>query len=151
MRIEKWLKLYRYPVLRRVAFHAIKAKGCEIPLSVKIGDDVLFPHEAVGSVLHPDTSLGDHVKVYQNVTVGRGDIWRNPSDDFEGFRIEEGVVLCAGSKIINSHGLLVIGEYSIVGANSVVTESVPPYSIVAGIPAKVIKKREKVDEGRECS
>ena len=35
-----------------------------------------------------------------------------------------------------------IGEYSIVSANSVVTKDIPPYSIVAGIPATIIKKRE---------
>ncbi len=35
-----------------------------------------------------------------------------------------------------------IGEGSVVGANSVVTGDIPPYSIAAGVPAKVIKKRE---------
>lgn len=33
-----------------------------------------------------------------------------------------------------------IGEYSIVGAGSVVTKDVPPYTIVAGVPAKIIGK-----------
>ncbi len=32
-----------------------------------------------------------------------------------------------------------IGDHSIVGTNAVVTKDVPPYSVVAGIPAKVIK------------
>ena len=32
-----------------------------------------------------------------------------------------------------------IGEGSIIGANSVVTHDIPPYSIAVGIPAKVIK------------
>lgn len=38
---------------------------------------------------------------------------------------------------------ITIGEYSIVGAGAVVTSNVPPYSIVAGVPAKVIKKINK--------
>jgi maltose O-acetyltransferase len=35
-----------------------------------------------------------------------------------------------------------IGEGSIVASGAIVTKDVPPYSVVAGIPAKVIKKRE---------
>lgn len=39
-----------------------------------------------------------------------------------------------------------IGRGSIVGAGSVVNRDVPPYSIVAGVPAKVIKKRWNVSD-----
>ena len=35
-----------------------------------------------------------------------------------------------------------IGEYAIVGAGAIVTKDVPPYAIVAGVPAKVIKYRK---------
>jgi len=35
-----------------------------------------------------------------------------------------------------------IGEFSIVGAGAVVTKDVPPYCIVAGVPAKIIKRIE---------
>ena len=37
-------------------------------------------------------------------------------------------------------GKIRIGKHSVVGANSVVVKDVPPYSIVAGVPAKVIKR-----------
>ena len=36
-------------------------------------------------------------------------------------------------------GNVVIGEGAIIGSNSVVTKNVPPYSVVAGVPAKIIK------------
>ncbi|MDD2495379.1 MAG: CatB-related O-acetyltransferase [Tissierellia bacterium] len=34
-----------------------------------------------------------------------------------------------------------IGDGAVIGANAVVTKDVPPYSIVVGIPAKIIKNR----------
>jgi len=39
-----------------------------------------------------------------------------------------------------------IGDMSIVGANSVVTASVPPYSIVAGSPARIVRQWDENDE-----
>ncbi len=36
-----------------------------------------------------------------------------------------------------------IGEFSIVGAGSVVTKDVPSFTIVAGVPAKILKKIDK--------
>jgi maltose O-acetyltransferase len=40
-----------------------------------------------------------------------------------------------------------IGEFSIVGAGSVVTKDVPPFTIVAGVPAKILRKIDKGDLG----
>lgn len=51
--------------------------------------------------------------------------------------IKEGAWLASNVTVI---GPCIIGEHSVVAACSLVNKDVPPYTIVAGIPAKVIKK-----------
>lgn len=52
--------------------------------------------------------------------------------------IEDDVWIGSGSVILSG---VVIGRGSVIGAGSVVTKDIPPYSIAAGNPAKVIKRR----------
>lgn len=49
--------------------------------------------------------------------------------------IEDGAWLGQGCAILKG-----IGKRAVVGANAVVTKDVPPFSIVGGIPARVIRK-----------
>lgn len=55
--------------------------------------------------------------------------------------IEDNVVVAAGAIII---GKVHVGSDSVVGAGSVVTKDVPEQTVVAGVPARVL--RGKVDE-----
>ena len=57
-------------------------------------------------------------------------------------RIGEGVWL--GAHVVVLSGVT-IGDGSVVGAGAVVTKDIPPYSIAAGVPAKVIRKRKYED------
>lgn len=51
--------------------------------------------------------------------------------------IRKGVWIGAGAIILPG---VTIGEFSVVAAGAVVVKDVPPYSVVAGVPAKIIKK-----------
>lgn len=53
--------------------------------------------------------------------------------------IERNVWIAAGATII---GGVTVGENSVVAAGAVVTKDVPPNSLVAGVPAKVIRMLE---------
>ena len=62
----------------------------------------------------------------------------------QGFRVAE-VILERGC-MIGEHAVILpgvrIGANSWIGANAVVAEDIPPYSIAAGVPAKVIRTRD---------
>lgn len=69
--------------------------------------------------------------------------------------IEDDVWIGRGALVLGCRGTVVISRGSIIAANSVVTRSVPAYSIVGGVPAKEIgRRRGRVahsEEGLETS
>ena len=62
--------------------------------------------------------------------------------------IEDGVYVGLGAILLSGKTGITLGAGSIVGAGSVVTSSVPPGAVVAGVPAKVLRvKGEQSTEG----
>ena len=112
---------------------------------IKIGNNVSINR---GCEFFTSANLGTTIDIGDNVTFSPNVQLYGASHDYRdiilpdtsgNIIIKEYVWICANSIILQG---VTIGEYSIVSANSVVTKNVPPYSIVAGVPAKVIKKRE---------
>lgn len=143
MNVNKLLKLRcKNKIIGKLIEKLIRNQGCFLPRNVKIGKNVQFSHNGFGTVVHPNTIIEDNVRIYQNVTIGRADIWNSiENSEMEGIIISEGAIICAGAKILCKRGKLVIGRNSIVCANAVVTKSIGDNEIWAGIPAKKIKNR----------
>ncbi|QCI26601.1 serine O-acetyltransferase [Buchnera aphidicola (Thelaxes californica)] len=102
----------------------------DIHPAAKIGSGIMLDH-ATGIVIGETTIIEDNVSILHSVTLGGKHALpgnRHP-------KIKKGVIIGAGAKII---GNIEIGTHSIIGAGSVVLNTVKPYSIVAGIPAKII-------------
>jgi serine O-acetyltransferase len=75
--------------------------------------------------------IGDRVHIDQGVTIGG-------NATSEGVpRVEDDVYIGAGAKLL---GPILIGRGSVIGANAVVVKDVPQRSVVAGVPAVVIRE-----------
>jgi acetyltransferase-like isoleucine patch superfamily enzyme len=115
--------------------------------SLAIGDDVSI-EQNVHIACNTQIRIGDRVTIAARCTIV--DI-SHPFDDVErtdsiGARlsidpmpvtIEEGCFLGVGTVILPN---VTLGKYCVVGANSVVTKSMPAYSVCAGAPARVIRR-----------
>jgi serine O-acetyltransferase len=121
----------------------LKALGAEIPRSVKIGKDFHLVHGGVGTVIHPSSQIGDNVKIYQGVTIGRGDIYRSASESrFKRIVLADNVILCPGAKVLGTVDVLHVGAGTIVGANAVLLQSTNAGEVWVGVPARCIGKRD---------
>lgn len=122
--------------------------------TISVGDDVLIGQGAYFSA-KKEIKIGDKVLFGPYVSIIGGDhnIYRigcymadvkdkSPEDDMPVI-IEDDVWVGAHSIILKG---VTIGRGAIVGAGSVVTKDVPPYAIIAGVPARVIKMRWSQEE-----
>ncbi|MXQ72774.1 serine acetyltransferase [Clostridiaceae bacterium DONG20-135] len=139
MRISKIIKskwINASIILKRLAKVYLRiVYSCDIPIGLKIGNNVYFAHNALGVVIHRGVIIKDNVKIFQNVTIGTN---LGEDDEMLAPVIGNNVIICAGAKII---GHIEIGDNVIIGAGAVVLKNVDSDVIVAGNPAKVIKKR----------
>lgn len=131
------------PIFGRIAYFTLKLLGLEIPNSVMIGKDFELAHGGFGVVIHPKSVVGDRVKMYPGVTLGRADVHLPiERSGFDGIVIEDDVILASGAKVLCKSGTLRVRHGTVVGANSVLLTSTGENEIWAGIPAKRIGERE---------
>ena len=131
-RIAHWFHKKGWFLLARIISQRAKKKtGIEIHPAAEIGKGIFIDHGS-GVVIGETTEIGDNVTIYQGVTLGgTGKISgkRHPT-------IKDNVMISAGAKVL---GPVVIGEFSKIGAGSVVLKDVPPYSTVVGVPGRIVR------------
>lgn len=106
---------------------------CYIESDVIIGDHV---------VIKNGVSIWNRVRIEDNVFIGPGAIFINDPyprskvylEEYVATYVKKGASIGANATLMCG---ITVGEYSMIGAGSVVTRAVPPFAIVYGNPAKV--------------
>lgn len=106
--------------------------SCSVSIQAEIGEKTIFYHRGIGRVAHPKAVIGENCKIFQGVTIGSK--WSNRTCLSEAPKIGNNVMI--GAVIL---GDIFIGDNSIIGANAVVTHSMPTNSLVVGTPARIKK------------
>lgn len=112
-----------------------------------VGDVVIGDHTRVGlhnTVIGPVT-IGHHVNLAQGITITA--LNHNFEDksqriDVQGVSTKPVIIgddIWIGANAVVLPGVS-IGNHSVVAAGAVVTKDVPPHTLVAGVPAKIIKE-----------
>ena len=92
-------------------------------------------------LMGPSILIADHSHEFSNVETPIVAQGLTPGGTI---RIERNCWIGYGAAIVCSSGHLVIGQNSVVGACAVVTRSVPPFTAVAGNPARIVKRYDPV-------
>lgn len=101
--------------------------GIDIHPAARIGSSFAIDH-GTGIVIGETTVIGNHVKIYQGVTLGALNVAKSQAATKRHPTIEDEVVIYSGATILG--GDTVIGKGSIIGGNVWITHSVPSNSVV---------------------
>ena len=103
----------------KISSHTFICEGVTIEDNVFVGHGVVFINDA-----------------YPRATTSKGDLETEADWSVERTLVKKGASIGSGATILSN---TVIGENAIVGAGSVVTHDIPPNTIVAGNPARIIR------------
>ena len=163
----KDLCIYASPVMIRGAKNISVGDNVELGPFVRI--DAITSYPQTGQQFTPDFRIGDNVVINANCHIGcinKVEIGEYATigartyitDHTHGAMVLEDLKLAPRHRKLYSKGPVIIGKYatigegcaimpgvtigehSVIGANAVVTKDIPPYSVAAGSPAKVLKQ-----------
>jgi len=118
--------------------NAVIGKNCNINCHVFIENDVIIGDEVT---IKPGVQIWDGLRIASKVFIGPNVTFTNDlvprskqyPESFEKTIIEEGASIGANATILAGN---TIGKYSMIGAASLITKDVPPYTLWYGNPAK---------------
>jgi acetyltransferase-like isoleucine patch superfamily enzyme len=115
----------------KISSHTFICEGVTIEDNVFIGHNVTFVNDS-----------------YPRATTPTGEMQSEKDWKVEATLVKKGASIGSGVTILSN---VVIGEYALIGAGSVVTRDVPPYAVVAGNPARIIRLLESEENAHAHS
>lgn len=138
-RLAHQLHLQQIPFLPRMLTEYAHSKtGIDIHPAAEIGKHFFIDH-GTGIVIGETTKIGNHVKLYQGVTLGALSVKKEMAETKRHPTIEDHVVIYAGATILG--GDTIIGEHVTIGGNAWVTHSIEPYISVYNEHKLTFKKK----------
>lgn len=111
---------------RIISTYAQSKTGIDIHPKAKIGSNFVIDH-GTGIVIGETTIIGNHVTLYQGVTLGAISVAKELSQQKRHPTIEDHVIIYANATILG--GDTTIGHHSIIGGNTWITHSLAPHTI----------------------
>ncbi|MCK5135157.1 MAG: serine acetyltransferase [Bacteroidales bacterium] len=124
---------------RMMAEYAHEKTGIDIHPGARIKSPFFIDH-GTGIVIGETAEIGQHVKLYQGVTLGALTVEKKMANTKRHPTIEDYVIIYAGSTILG--GSTVIGHHTVVGGNTWITESILPFSVVYRNHRVVVKNNK---------
>lgn len=132
-----WQKNF-FTTARCISSFARVLTGVDIHPGARIGKNLFIDH-ATGVVIGETAEIGDNVTLYHGVTLGGTSIHQGKRHPTLGDR----VIVGAGAKLL---GPITIGNDARIGSNAVVLKDVPDSATAVGVPAQVVRCRDKKAE-----
>ena len=138
-RFANYLSKLSIPLLpRMITEYAHKTTGIDIHPKATIGSPFSIDH-GTGIVIGETAIIGNHVKLYQGVTLGALSVDKDKASKKRHPTIEDDVILYAGCTILG--GGTVVGRNSIIGGNVWLTSSINPFSVVYNKSEIIVRDR----------
>lgn len=121
----------------RVGSNCNLGEGVFVESGVVIGNEVTIKNGVAlydGVSVEDEAFLGPHC-VFTNDLRPRSGRYKRGPDKFAPTKIRRGASIGANATVVCGHE---VGEYAMIAAGAVVTRDVPPYRLMAGVPARAI-------------